>query len=153
VSPQLLAAAKLNQHEAIDMICTWGYGFRASLGGSLAPGLWMRGGAERLLERSRPGVLYADLVATNQYRDRLSSAAKERVPAIVILGERDIMTPAKNGIGLAKALPNARVVMLKGAGHMLMSERPDEVLEALRAFAPIAPPARSDPAANPSRPC
>jgi pimeloyl-ACP methyl ester carboxylesterase len=153
VSPQLLAAAKLNQHEAIDMICTWGYGFRASLGGSLAPGLWMRGGAERLLERSRPGVLYADLVATNEYRDGLSSAAKERVPAIVILGERDMMTPAKNGIGLAKALPNARVVMLKGAGHMLMSERPDEVLEALRAFAPAALPARSDPAANPSRPC
>jgi pimeloyl-ACP methyl ester carboxylesterase len=32
-------------------------------------------------------------------------------------------------------LPNARVVALKGAGHMLMSERPDEVLDAVRNFA------------------
>jgi pimeloyl-ACP methyl ester carboxylesterase len=144
VSPQLLAAAKLNQHEAVDMICTWGYGFRANLGGSLAPGLWMRGGAERLLERSRLGVLYTDLVANNEYRDGLSSAAKVRVPATVILGERDMMTPAKNGVALARALADAQVVVLKGAGHMLMSERPDEVLEALRSFAPAAPPARSD---------
>ena len=47
----------------------------------------------------------------------------------------DMMTPAKNGVALARAIPNARVVMLKGAGHMLMSERPDEVLEALRVLA------------------
>jgi pimeloyl-ACP methyl ester carboxylesterase len=153
VSPQLLAAAKLNQHQAIDMVCTWGYGFRASLGGSLAPGLWMRGGAERLLERSRPGVLYADLVANNEYRDGLNSAAKVRAPAIVILGERDMMTPARNGVALARALADARVVVLKGAGHMLMSERPDEVLDALRPFAPATPPARSDQAANLNRPC
>ena len=36
---------------------------------------------------------------------------------------------------LAAALPNARVVVLAGAGHMLMSERPDEVLAALRDLA------------------
>jgi len=42
------------------------------------------------------------------------------------------MTPAKAGKALASAFPNARVVILKGAGHLLMSERPDEVLEALR---------------------
>jgi pimeloyl-ACP methyl ester carboxylesterase len=54
------------------------------------------------------------------------------VPATIILGERDLMTPAKGGSELAAALPNARVVVLKGAGHLLMSERPDEVLQALR---------------------
>jgi pimeloyl-ACP methyl ester carboxylesterase len=46
------------------------------------------------------------------------------------------MTPAKAGRELASALPNARVVVLRGAGHMLMSERPDEVLDALRVLAP-----------------
>jgi pimeloyl-ACP methyl ester carboxylesterase len=39
---------------------------------------------------------------------------------------------------LARALSNARVVTLKGAGHMLMSERPDEVLDALRDRIPAA---------------
>jgi pimeloyl-ACP methyl ester carboxylesterase len=46
------------------------------------------------------------------------------------------MTPAKGGKQLAAALANARCVVLKGAGHMLMSERPDEVLLALRSLAP-----------------
>ena len=56
-------------------------------------------------------------------------------PAIVVLGERDLMTPTKAGRQLAAALPNARVVVLRGAGHMLISERPDEVLDAVRGLA------------------
>jgi pimeloyl-ACP methyl ester carboxylesterase len=136
VAPQLLTAAKLNAHQAIDMICIWGYGYRAGIGGSLAPGLWMRGGAERLLEHARPGVLFADLSACNDYQDGASSAARVRVPAVLVLGERDLMTPVKAGRELAKSLADVRIVVLRGAGHMLMSERPDEVLEALRPLAP-----------------
>ena len=102
---------------------------------SLAPGLWMLGGAERLLERARPGVLFSDLSACNGYRDGLASAAKVAAPVILVLGERDMMTPAKGGAELAAALPNARVVTLPGAGHMLLSERPDEVLAALKNLA------------------
>jgi pimeloyl-ACP methyl ester carboxylesterase len=132
VSPDLLNAAKANDHAAIDMISIWGHGFSATLGGSLAPGIWMLGGGERLLERSRPGVLFNDLSACNDYGHGLASAAKVTVPAILVLGERDLMTPHKAGMQLAAALPKARVVALPGAGHMLMSERPDEVLAALR---------------------
>ena len=136
VAPDLLDAARANDHAAIDMMAIWGHGFRAGLGGSLAPGLWMMQTAERLLERSRPGVLFKDLSACNAYGDGLASAAKVPVPAVVVLGERDAMTPAKRGRELASALCNARTVVLKGAGHMLLSERPDEVLAALRALAP-----------------
>jgi pimeloyl-ACP methyl ester carboxylesterase len=132
VAPDLLNAAKAQDHAAIDMMTVWGYGFGAGIGGSLAPGLWMRGSGERLLERAHPGVLYADLCACNNYGDGLASAAKVKAPATLILGERDMMTPAKAGRELSAALPNARVVTLKGAGHMLMAERPDEVLAALR---------------------
>jgi pimeloyl-ACP methyl ester carboxylesterase len=132
VSRDLLAAAEADDHAAIDMLRIWGYGFRAGIGGSLAPGLWMLGGAERLLERARPGVLFTDLRACNDYRDGLAAAATVAVPATLVLGERDLMTPAKAGLELAAALPNARVITLKGAGHMLMSERPDEVLAAVR---------------------
>src|SRR5262249_7234333 len=136
VSPDLLAAAKANNHGAIDMMSIWGHGFRAGLGGSLAPGMWMMGTAERLLEQARPGVLFKDLSACHAYSDGLASAAKVSAPAIVILGERDVMTPARSGRELAAAMPNARTVVLKGAGHMLPSERPDEVLAALRELAP-----------------
>jgi len=132
VSADLLAAAKADDHAAIDMVAIWGHGFRAGLGGSQVPGLWMLGGAERLLERSRPGVLFSDLAACNDYRDGAASAAKLTVPVTLVLGERDLMTPAKAGRQLAAAMPAARVVVIKGAGHALMSECPDDVLEALR---------------------
>jgi pimeloyl-ACP methyl ester carboxylesterase len=132
VGPDLLKAAEANDHSAVDMVSTWGLGFRAGLGGSLAPGLWMHSGAQRVLEQSRPGVLFSDLSACNAYQNALLAAAQVSVRATIVLGERDMMTPLKAGKALAAALPNSRTVVLKGAGHMMMVERPDELLAALR---------------------
>jgi pimeloyl-ACP methyl ester carboxylesterase len=131
VGPDLLKAAEANDQAAIDMVSIWGLGFGAELGGSLAPGLWMHGSAQRMLQACAPGVLFSDLSACNSYTDALAAAAKVTVPTTLVLGERDMMTPAKAGKALATAIPNARTAVLKGAGHMLMSERPDELLAAL----------------------
>jgi pimeloyl-ACP methyl ester carboxylesterase len=132
VGPDLLKAAQANDHSAIDMVSIWGLGFQAELGGSLAPGLWMHTAAQRVLEQCRPGVLFNDLTACNAYQNALAAAAEVTVPTTVIIGERDMMTPAKAGKALAAALPNARIVVLRGAGHMMMAERPDELLAALQ---------------------
>jgi pimeloyl-ACP methyl ester carboxylesterase len=132
VGPDLLKAAEANDHAAIDMVSIWGLGFQAELGGSLAPGLWMHSGAQRTLENCRPGVLFNDLNACNAYQGALAAAATVSVPATLILGERDMMTPAKAGKALAAAIANARTVMMPGAGHMMMTERPDELLAALQ---------------------
>jgi pimeloyl-ACP methyl ester carboxylesterase len=132
VGPDLLKAAEANDHAAIDMVSIWGLGFQAELGGSLAPGLWMHSGAQRVLEQCRPGVLFNDLSACNAYQGALAAAAGITVPATFILGERDMMTSAKGGKALAAALPNSRTVVLRGAGHMMMVEQPDELLAALR---------------------
>jgi pimeloyl-ACP methyl ester carboxylesterase len=132
VGPDLLKDAEANQHSAIDMVSIWGLGFRAELGGSLAPGLWMHSGAQRVLEATKPGVLFADLNACNTYQNALTAAAQLEIPVTLILGERDMMTPAKAGKTLAAALKNARTVILPGTGHMMMVERPDDVLAALQ---------------------
>jgi pimeloyl-ACP methyl ester carboxylesterase len=132
VGPDLLKAAEANDHGAVDMVSIWGLGFDAELGGSLAPGLWMHSGAQRVLETCRPGVLFADLSACNAYQDALAAAARITVPATLILGERDMMTPARGGKALAAALSNSRTVVLPGAGHMIMAERPDQLLAALQ---------------------
>jgi pimeloyl-ACP methyl ester carboxylesterase len=132
VGPDLLSSALANDHAAIDMVSIWGLGFEAELGGSLAPGLWMHGGAQRVLETSRAGVLYTDLNACNLYENALAAASTITIPVTLILGERDMMTPARAGRALAAAIPDARTVILSGAGHMMMAERPDEVLAALR---------------------
>jgi pimeloyl-ACP methyl ester carboxylesterase len=132
VGPDLLKAAEANDRSAVDMVSIWGLGFQAELGGSLAPGMWMHSGAQRVLDACRPGVLFNDLSACNAYQNALAAAALVAVPATFILGERDMMTPAKSGKALAAALPNSRTIVLRGAGHMMMVERPDELLAALR---------------------
>src|SRR5215470_11267871 len=88
VGPDLLKAAEINDVDAVDMVSIWGLGYRAELGGSLAPGLWMHGGAQRVLQRCAPGVLFSDLSACNTYADALSAAASVNVPTTLILGER-----------------------------------------------------------------
>jgi pimeloyl-ACP methyl ester carboxylesterase len=77
-------------------------------------------------------VLYNDLNACNTYPNALAAAAEIKVPVTFILGERDMMTPAKAGKTLAAAVPHARIVVLPGAGHMMMVEQPDELLAALQ---------------------
>ena len=114
VGPDLLKAAEANNPDAIDMVSIWGLGFKAELGGSLAPGLWMHQGAQRVLQQTRPGVLYNDLNACNAYQNALAAAAQVKVPATFILGERDMMTPAKAGKTLAAATPNSRTVVVPG---------------------------------------
>ncbi|MBY0530754.1 MAG: alpha/beta hydrolase [Xanthobacteraceae bacterium] len=132
VSDELLNAAKQNSPDAFAMMTIWGFGSRAVLGGCLSPGNWMMGKGVRVLEANTPGALFADLSATKAY-DATGAAAKIKVPVTIVLAERDLMTPAKGGKALAALIPVAKLVILAGAGHMLVAERPDEVLKAIAA--------------------
>lgn len=138
VHPDLLSAAAANDHAAIDMVNLWGYGFDAGLGGSRAPGVWMVGAGERILERAAPGVLHTDLAACNGYRDALTDAAQVKSPSLLICGEKDQMTPLKSARSLAAALQGSTLVTLQSAGHMLMAERPYDVTDAIAAHLSIS---------------
>ena len=48
-----------------------------------------------------------------------------------MLGDRDAMTPPRAAKALAEAIPKSETVVLKGCGHMMMAEQPDQVLDAL----------------------
>ncbi len=136
VSEVLLAAAQADDHVAFELINGWSYSAGAQLGSSPVPGTWLLGSAMRLMERTRPGVLHADLVACNAYANGLAAAAGVRCPALAILGARDQMAPPKGAQALLAALPGVRVVTLPGCGHALMAEQPDAVRDALAAFLP-----------------
>lgn len=131
VSEALLSAARANEHDAFDMVNIWGHGSRAHVGGNQVPGMWMMGTAIRLLERSAPGVLYADLNACNEYRDGIASSARISCPVHVILGGADRMSPIRAARPMLDALGDARVTVLEDCGHMLMAEKPGEVLDLL----------------------
>ncbi len=74
--------------------------------------------------------------------------AHVRVPSLVLVGELDRMTPAGGAKALAEALPDARLVVLRGAGHLAMLERHEAFTDAVEAFLDdaLAPRSASAPA-------
>ena len=134
VSEMLLDAAKQNDHVAFELINGWSFSPGDQLGGNRLPGVWMTGNAMRLMERSRPGALYTDLLACHDYADGLTVASSIRCPVLVVLGQRDQMAPEKNTTALIAALADKRVIAIPDCGHSLMTEAPDAVLDALREF-------------------
>jgi pimeloyl-ACP methyl ester carboxylesterase len=134
VSEALLDAAKANDHVAYELINGWSTSAGKQLGGNTVPGMWLLGSAIRLMERTAPGVLHADLVACNAWTGGLEAAAAVRCPSLVVTGARDLMAPPRAAKGLVEALAGVRVVTLPDTGHAMMAEQPDAVLDALRRF-------------------
>ena len=69
-----------------------------------------------------------------------------RVPTLVVCGERDRVTPPATAEWLARTIPDARLVLIPGAGHASQQERPElfnaavrEFLQRLPTQAPLAP--------------
>ena len=134
VNDLLLGKSAEDDHHALELLTGWGYGRRAHYGGHRMPGMWMTGGGLRTLERASPGVLHTDLVATNDYSSGETAAAAVGCPALVVIGSRDLMTPAKKGHALAGMIANSTTVVIPGAGHIMLDEEPDATLDALRDF-------------------
>ncbi len=77
---------------------------------------------DRFLE-SAPSILAHDVL------DALSACD---LPAAIIVGSRDPLTPVRESRRLEKALTDATITIVPDAGHQLMLERPDEVNAMLR---------------------
>ena len=56
------------------------------------------------------------------------------VPALVLCGREDALTPLEVHEEMAAGLPGAELVVLDGCGHLSTWERPDEVTAALRSW-------------------
>jgi pimeloyl-ACP methyl ester carboxylesterase len=128
----LLTSAAANDHLALDLINSWGLGRRAQFGGHRVPGFWIMRGGLRVLERQAQGVLAADLRACDGYEGGGAAAARVACPTLVLIGERDVMTSAKQGLAVAAQIKGAQAVTLPGIGHMMPEEAPDATLDALR---------------------
>lgn len=131
VSEFLLDSARQDRHEAVEMLNYFGFSKSAQLGGNATPGNWMLGAGLRLMEKAGPGVIHNDLNACNEYIEGLHHAADISCPVLLILGEKDMLTPVRSAQKVLAALPNAEQVTLQGSGHALLAERPDPVLDQL----------------------
>jgi pimeloyl-ACP methyl ester carboxylesterase len=79
------------------------------------------------------GVTVGDFQACDAF-DVMDRLGEIQVPALVIGGSEDQMTPPKYADHLEAHLPRPRRVRIEGAGHMVHAERPREVNEAIRGF-------------------
>ena len=61
-------------------------------------------------------------------------AALAPVPTLVVHGDADLLVPTGNGKLIAERIPNAELVLLSGAGHMLQADAGDTVRETVLAF-------------------
>ncbi|MDQ2929097.1 MAG: alpha/beta hydrolase [Caldimonas sp.] len=143
VSPALLEAARNDPFAAIDSVNAFSHSTLASKPSYPGPGMWLHGANRALMRRLQTGQRQANLFlqdfeVCNRYAGGLSAAARVTCPTTLILGEHDQMTGPKQTTEIARAL-RAHTVKLP-AGHALMSEAPDALLDALRAALAIKKP-------------
>ncbi len=131
VTDLLLNAARDNVEDAIEMLTAWGHSPGAHFGGNETPGMWMIGGLIRLFERGGEGVLHNDLAVCNNYLNGIEAAGNVRCPTMLILGQHDMLTPARAARAMAAEIDSAEVVVLEKTGHTIMSEKPDALLDCL----------------------
>ncbi|HEV8238984.1 MAG TPA: alpha/beta hydrolase [Thermoanaerobaculia bacterium] len=77
---------------------------------------------------------YYGLMAKNGAPSPEVDLAKIRVPALLVWGRDDELTPLPNGERMAAGLPDARLAVIPDCGHSPMEERPRELLAELLPF-------------------
>jgi len=118
------ALEKMARGERDETLLEMAYGPEA------APELRERARAEY---RSVPvEVLYRDYSACDRF-DRMQEVSSLHLPALVVVGAEDALTPVKYSRYLADRM-GGTLHVIPGAGHMVMLEKPAEVNRAITDF-------------------
>ncbi len=56
------------------------------------------------------------------------------LPTLIVVGSRDLLTPAGRSAAMARRIPGARLEVLAGCGHLVMLERPQLLCGLLEGF-------------------
>jgi len=89
---------------------------------------------QRIISRQKPETVEADLSAMRDRPDSTGFLHEISIPTLVVVGERDALTPPADSEAIAAAIPGARLVTIAGAGHLTPMERPKAVAGALAEF-------------------
>lgn len=81
--------------------------------------------ARRIALEQRPASLITTLETIRDRDDARPLLAAIDVPALVVVGDEDKLTPPSDSEALAEALPNARLVRIPDSGHLPPLEQPD----------------------------
>jgi pimeloyl-ACP methyl ester carboxylesterase len=84
-----------------------------------------------LIEANATGGIKRALMRMRDRPDSTPQLPHVTVPALVIVGEEDLITPADEARALTVALPEAKLAILPAAGHLSNLEAPDSFNAAL----------------------
>jgi len=90
----------------------------------------------RIIERQKavgPAVMLNDFLACDKF-DIMDRVHEIKLPALIICGESDFMTPVKYANYLGTKVANSNVVIVPGAGHSVFAEKPEVVNKAIDDF-------------------
>ncbi len=139
VSDALLGTSRERPLAAMAMVNGFSHASTANKPSYPGPGAWLHGANQALMERMQAGYAHGnlfehDFLVCDRYQEAPAAVAKvmaSGVRAEMILGAKDAMTPPKAAKALAEML-GARVQTLP-AGHSLMTEAPEGMLNAMKA--------------------
>jgi pimeloyl-ACP methyl ester carboxylesterase len=128
VAPAILNGIRQDFEAAVRLICDYAFAFDA-------PEQWKRL-SRRQMGQTHPDVLYGDFAACDAF-DVMDRLGEIRCPTLAICGTADRLTPPKYSTYLRDNIPAAQLVLVKGAGHMVMLEQPEAVNRAIADFTAI----------------
>jgi len=130
VNPMILAGLKQDPAPIIDMAAKFSVAKqnREKFSNLLAEGL----------ARIDPEILHGDFSACNDL-DITEAIAGIKVPALVVCGAEDKMTPPSLSEFIRERIPGARLALIEGAGHFVMIEDSEAFNTALTAFVNTLP--------------
>ncbi|MBC3844006.1 alpha/beta fold hydrolase [Streptacidiphilus sp. 4-A2] len=85
-----------------------------------------------LIEQATPEAVAWMQRAMAGRADSLELLARLDLPALVLVGEEDLITPVAEAQAMASALPDAELTVLPGVGHLSAMEAPDAFNAAVR---------------------
>jgi pimeloyl-ACP methyl ester carboxylesterase len=80
-----------------------------------------------------PAVMLNDFLCCDKF-DIMDRVHEIKVPALIICGESDMMTPVKFANYLGTKIANSRVVIVPQSGHFVLAEKPEEVNKTIEDF-------------------
>ncbi|CAM5577191.1 MULTISPECIES: alpha/beta fold hydrolase [Streptomyces] len=83
--------------------------------------------AERLIESTPIDVVAEFYPAFTEHDKSGALPAFRDVPVLILAGDKDLVTPSSHSEAIADALPDAELVIVPDAGHLVMLEHPQTV--------------------------
>ncbi|MBV7670469.1 alpha/beta hydrolase [Streptomyces halstedii] len=87
--------------------------------------------AERLIESTPIDVVAEFYPAFTEHDKSGALPAFRDVPVLILAGDKDLVTPSSHSEAIADLLPDAELVIVPDAGHLVMLEHPQTVTDRL----------------------